>query len=103
MWFDVTRRSFSIEQIVAALRQAESGTPEAELIRRLGISAHTFSRWKKLYGGRHGASYPASGGASPGVARPSTGIGEGGFGTLPFLSRSASSVRCLNTAERSLS
>ncbi len=51
MWFDVTRRRFSIEQIVAALRQAQAGTPEAELIRRLGISALTFCRWKKLYGG----------------------------------------------------
>lgn len=75
MWFDVTRRSFSIEQIVAALRQAESGTPEAELIGRLGISAQTFSRWKKLYGGRHGASYRASGRSAQGFARRSTGIG----------------------------
>lgn len=50
MWFDVTRRRFSIEQIVAALRQAQAGTPEAELIRRLGISELTFCRWKKLYG-----------------------------------------------------
>ena len=44
MWFDVTRRRFSIEQIVAALRQAQAGTPEAELIRRLGISALKIGR-----------------------------------------------------------
>ena len=42
---------FSIEQIVAALRQAEMGMPVADLIRQLGISEQTFYRWKKVYGG----------------------------------------------------
>ncbi len=51
MWFDVSRRRFSIEQIEAALRQAQAGTPEAVLVRRLGVSAQTFERWKKRYGG----------------------------------------------------
>lgn len=74
MWFDVTRRSFSIEQIVAALRQAEAGTPEAELIGRLGISAHTFSRWKKLYGGMRRAPYRPPGRPGQGLARRPTGI-----------------------------
>jgi putative transposase len=32
-------------------KQAETGTPVAEVIRRMGISEQTFYRWKKLYGG----------------------------------------------------
>ena len=39
------------EQISYALRQAETGTPVAEVIRRIGISEQTFYRWKKLYAG----------------------------------------------------
>ena len=42
---------FSIEQIVAVLKQAELGPPVAEVIRRLGVSEQTFYRWKKEYGG----------------------------------------------------
>ena len=42
---------FSVEQIAAVLRQAESGMPIADLIRQLGISEQTFYRWKKAYGG----------------------------------------------------
>lgn len=42
---------FSIEQIVAVLKQAELGMPVADLIRQLGISEQTFYRWKKLYSG----------------------------------------------------
>jgi len=41
----------SDEQIAFALRQAETGTPVAEVIRKMGISEQTFYRWKKLYGG----------------------------------------------------
>ena len=32
------RKRFSVEQIVAVLKQAEAGVPIAELIRRVGIS-----------------------------------------------------------------
>jgi len=39
------------EQISYALRQAETGTPVAEVILRIGISEQTFYRWKKLYAG----------------------------------------------------
>lgn len=39
------------EQIAFALKQAETGTPVAEVIRRMGVSEQTFSRWKKVYGG----------------------------------------------------
>ena len=42
---------FSVEQIVYALKQAESGAPVAELCRKLGISEQTFYVWKKRYAG----------------------------------------------------
>jgi putative transposase len=38
-------------QIAFALRQAETGTPVLEVIRKMGICEQTFYRWKKLYGG----------------------------------------------------
>ena len=43
------KKRFSVEQIVVILKQAELGTPVAELIRRVGISEQTFYRWKKQY------------------------------------------------------
>lgn len=45
------RKRFSVEQIVAVLKQAELGIPVAELIRQVGISEQTFYRWKKHYTG----------------------------------------------------
>jgi len=42
---------FTEAQIAFALRQAESGTPVAEIIRKLGIAEQTFYRWKKRYAG----------------------------------------------------
>ena len=42
---------FTDEQIAFALRQAETGTPVKEVIRKMGIAEQTFYRWKKLYGG----------------------------------------------------
>ncbi len=45
------RKRFSVEQIVAVLKQAEAGVPIVELIRRVGISEQTFYRWKKQYVG----------------------------------------------------
>ena len=42
---------YTEEQIAFALRQAETGTPAAEVIRKMGISEQTFYRWKKVYGG----------------------------------------------------
>lgn len=44
-------KRFSVEQIVAVLKEAEAGMPVAELIRRIGISEQTFYRWKKQYAG----------------------------------------------------
>jgi putative transposase len=42
---------YTEEHIAMALRQAEAGTPVAEICRRLQITEATFYRWKKKYGG----------------------------------------------------
>ena len=42
---------FSVEQIVAVLRQVEMGMAIADVTRQLGISEQTVYRWKKAYGG----------------------------------------------------
>jgi putative transposase len=47
----VRRKRFSVEQIVAILKQAEVGVPVADLICQAGISEQTFYRWKKQYVG----------------------------------------------------
>lgn len=44
-------KRFTEAQIAFALRQAESGTLVAEIIRKMGISEVTFYRWKKKYAG----------------------------------------------------
>src|SRR5450631_979895 len=49
--FAVKRKRFSVEQIVAVLKQAEMGVPVAELIRQVGISEQTLYRWKKQHKG----------------------------------------------------
>jgi putative transposase len=45
----VKRKRFSVEQIVAVLKQAEMGTPVADLICHLGIAEQTFYVWKRRY------------------------------------------------------
>jgi putative transposase len=47
----VKRKRFSVEQIVAVLKQAELGMAIADLTRQVGISEQTFYRWKKQYAG----------------------------------------------------
>ncbi len=47
----MTRKAFSEEQIVAALRQAEGGTPVVEVCRRIGVTEQTFYRWKRKFAG----------------------------------------------------
>jgi len=39
------------EQIAFALRQAENGTPVAEICRKMGVSEPSFYRWKKQFSG----------------------------------------------------
>jgi putative transposase len=45
------KKRFKQEQITYALRQAESGTPVVEIVRKHGVSEQTFYRWKKHYAG----------------------------------------------------
>lgn len=45
------KKRFSVEQIVAILKQAGLGIPVAELIRQVGVLEQTFYRWKKKYMG----------------------------------------------------
>lgn len=42
---------FIEEQIAFALRQADSGIPVEDIIRKLGISEATFYRWRKKFAG----------------------------------------------------
>jgi putative transposase len=42
---------FTDEQIVAAVKEHEAGTPTQELCRRLGVGPQTLYRWKAKYGG----------------------------------------------------
>ena len=41
---------FSDDQIAHSLRQAEAGTPAAEIVRKLGVSEATFYAWKNKFG-----------------------------------------------------
>lgn len=42
---------YSDSQIMAILKQAESGTPVPELCREHGMSSATFYKWRSKYGG----------------------------------------------------
>jgi len=45
------RKRYTEQQIVFALRQAESGTPVVEITRKMGVTESTFYRWKRRFGG----------------------------------------------------
>jgi putative transposase len=47
----VKTKRFSVEQIVAVLKQIELGLTVAETSRQIGVSEQAIYRWKKLYGG----------------------------------------------------
>lgn len=44
-------RGHSEEQIIASLKQYESGAKTADICRKLGISQPTFYMWKRQYAG----------------------------------------------------
>ena len=49
------RKTFTAEQIIGKLRQAEillsQGSTVAEASRKLGVTDHTYYRWRREYGG----------------------------------------------------
>lgn len=49
------RKTFTAEQIIGKLREAEillsQGSTVAEASRRLGVTDHTYYRWRREYGG----------------------------------------------------
>ena len=45
------RKTFTKEQIVAALKKAESGVSVADVCRQTGVTEMTFYRWKRKYAG----------------------------------------------------
>ncbi len=45
------KSKFSESQIVAVLKEADSGIPVADVLRNHGISAATFYKWRSKYGG----------------------------------------------------
>ena len=45
------RKRFTEEQIIGILKEAESGVPVRELVRKYGIAEGTYYRWKSKFGG----------------------------------------------------
>ena len=45
------KSAYTDGQIAYALQQAETGTPVAEVCRKMGISENTYYRWKKKFTG----------------------------------------------------
>ena len=44
------KKRYTEEQIAMALRQAEAGTPVAEICRKPQVTEQTFYRWKRKFG-----------------------------------------------------
>ncbi len=42
---------FTEPQIVAVLKEVESGVPVADVLRKVGVSRATFFKWRSKYGG----------------------------------------------------
>jgi putative transposase len=45
------RKRYSEEQIIRILKEAESGVPVREVVRKHGIAEGTYYRWKSKFGG----------------------------------------------------
>ena len=46
-----TGRRYTEEQIIAILKEAEAAKSVGEVIRRHGVTSHTYYRWKAKYAG----------------------------------------------------
>ena len=49
-----TSKRYTDEEIVRILREGESGTPVAEILRTHNVSQDTYYRWKRKYSGMDG-------------------------------------------------
>jgi len=47
----VTKNRFTEEQVVAVLKEAETGKAVVQICRERGITKNTFYKWRKRYGG----------------------------------------------------
>jgi putative transposase len=47
----VKRKQYTEEQIIAILKEAETGVPPKELCRKHGMAGASFYAWKRKYGG----------------------------------------------------
>ena len=47
----MSKKRYTEEQIIKVLKEAEGGTPVAELCRKYGVSEPTVYNWKAKYGG----------------------------------------------------
>lgn len=45
------KKRFTEEQIIAVLKEAESGVHPTEVCRKAGVSVHTYYAWRKRFGG----------------------------------------------------
>ena len=45
------RTRYTEEQIIGILKEAESGVPLADLVRKYGMSSASYYAWRKKYGG----------------------------------------------------
>jgi transposase-like protein len=48
----MARKSFTDEQIISALRLADSGVPIVEVCRKFGVTQTSFFRWRKQFAAR---------------------------------------------------
>jgi len=47
----MSTKRYTDEQILAVLKEGDAGLPTKDILRKHGIGADTFYRWKRKYGG----------------------------------------------------